>query len=126
MKNILFVLLFIYSTSIFSLEISRVKNVELKELYIYDGSRQYVEPEDGVVVYVKGKANKMVRISIKHQGAIYLTEGVRIQDLKAKKPVISLDKYGEGQFELGFSLVGEKKVGGKHRKQIKYEIKYEN
>lgn len=126
MRKVLFVLLFIYSTSVFSLEIQGVKNVDLKELYLYDGSRETIAPEDGIVVYVKGKANKRVRFKLKKGGVRYLTKGVRIENIRAKKPVIVLDRYGEGQFEIGFSLVGEKKVSGKHRKQIKYEIEYVN
>lgn len=126
MKKVLFVLLFIYSASVFSLEIQWVKNADLKELYLYDGSRQSIVPEDGVVVYVKGKANKRVRFKIKKNGVVYLTQGARIENLRAKRSVIVLDKYGEGKFEIGFSLVGEKKVSGKYKKQIKYEIEYVN
>jgi len=124
MKNILFILLFIYSVSVFSLEIQSVKNVDLKKLFIYDGSRDTIHPEDGIIVYVKGKANKRVRFKLKKSGKIYLTPGVRIENLKAERSVILLDRFGEGQFEIGFSLVGEKKVSGKHKKGIKYEIEY--
>jgi len=81
-------------------------------------------PEEGVIIYISGTANKRVKLEIKASGATYLTSGVRIENLKAKNPIIRLDKYGEGQFEIGFSLLGEKKVSGKHRKQIKYEIEY--
>lgn len=126
MKKILFILLFIYSVSVFPLEIQRVKNIDLKNLYIYRGSRQSIAPEDGVILYVKGKANKMVRLKIKMDRGVYLTKGVRIENLRAKKPIILLDNYGEGQFEIGFSLIGEKKVGGKYKTKIKYEIEYTN
>jgi len=124
MKQILFILLFIYSASVFSLEIQSVKNADLKKLFIYDGSRDIIAPEDGIIVYVKGKANKRVRFKIKKTGSIYLTPGARIEGLRAERSVILLDKFGEGHFEIGFSLVGEKKVSGKHKKGIKYEIEY--
>ena len=126
MKKFLFILLFIYSASVFSLEIQSVKNADLKKLFIYDGSRDTITPEDGIIIYVKGKANKRVSFKIKKSGSIYLTPGARIENLKAKRSVILLDKFGEGQFEIGFSLVGEKKVSGKYKTQIKYEIEYIN
>jgi hypothetical protein len=124
MKKIFLVLFVLYSGSVFSLETVRVKNAELKDLYLYNGSRLEVMPEEGVIIYVEGTANKRVKIQIKATGAVYLTSGVRIANLKAKNPIIRLDKYGEGQFEIGFYLLGEKNVSGKHRKQIKYEIEY--
>lgn len=126
MKKVLFILLFIYSTSAFSLKIQGVKNAKLKKIYLYEGSRQWIAPENGVIVSVRGKANKKVRLKIKEDGPIYLTQGARIEDLKAIKPIILLDNYGEGRFEIGFSLIGEKKVSGKHKKQIKYKIEYIN
>lgn len=101
-----------------------MKNVDLKKLYLYKGSRETVAPEDGIVIYVKGKANKRVRFKMKRGGTTYLTQGARIENIRAKRPVILLDKYGEGQFEIGFSLVGEKPVSGKYKKQLKYEIEY--
>ncbi|ABM04758.1 hypothetical protein Ping_3058 [Psychromonas ingrahamii 37] len=124
MKKIFLVLFVLYSGSVFSLETVRVKNAELNELYLYNGSRLEVIPAEGVIVYVEGNANKRVKLTIKATGAVYLTSGVRIDNLRAKNPIIRLDKYGEGQFEIGFSLLGEKKVSGKHKKQIKYEIEY--
>ena len=124
MKKLLFILLFIYSISIYSLEITGVKNVDLKGLFLYDGSTQWVTPEDGVAIYIKGKANKRVEIKIKEGGTIYLTQGARIEDLKAERSIILLDKFGEGKFKVGFSLIGENKVSGKHKKQIKYNIEY--
>jgi hypothetical protein len=124
MQKILLVLLLLYSGSVFSLETVKVKNAELQKLYLYNGSRLEVMPEEGVIIYVKGTANKRVEIQIKATGAIYLTSGVRIENLKAKNPIIRLDKYGEGQFEIGFYLLGEKNVSGKHRKQINYDIEY--
>lgn len=124
MKKFLFILLFISSVSVFSLEIQSVKNADLKKLFIYDGSRDIVAPEDGIIIYIKGKANKRVNFKIKKTGSIYLTPGARIENLKAKNSVIILDKFGEGQFEIGFSLVGEKKVSGKYKTQIKYDIEY--
>jgi len=108
------------------LEVECLKNADLKGLYLYSGSRLEVAPEDGVTIYVKGKANKRVKLKIKASGAIYLTQGARIENLRARKPIIILDKYGEGQFDIGFSLVGERRVSGKHKKQIKYEIEYVN
>ena len=124
MKKFLFILLFIYSTSVFSLEITNVKNADLKKLFIYDGSRDTVAPEDGIIIYVKGEANKKVSFKLKESRSIYLTTGARIENLKAKNSIIILDKFGEGQFEIGFSLVGEKKVSGKYKTQIKYDIDY--
>lgn len=124
MKKILFVLLFICSTSVFSLEIQSVKNVDLNKLDIYDGSRETIAPEDGIIIYVKGEANKKVSFKIKKRGPIYLATGARIENLKAKNSIIILDKFGEGQFEIGFSLIGEKKVSGKYKIQIKYDIEY--
>lgn len=124
MKRILFVLLFIYSTSVFSLEIQSVKNINLNKLNIYEGSRETIYPEDGIIIYVKGEANKKVSFKIKKRGPIYLRSGVRIENLKAKNSVIILDKFGEGQFQIGFSLIGEKKVSGKYKVQIKYNIEY--
>jgi hypothetical protein len=124
MKKFFLVLFILYSGSVFSLETVNVKNAELNELYLYNGSRLEVMPEEGVIISVKGTANKRVELRIKAIGAIYLTSGVRIANLKAKKPIIRLDKYGEGQFEIGFTLLGEKKVSGKHRKQISYDIEY--
>jgi hypothetical protein len=124
MNKIFLVLFVLYSGSVFSLETVRVKNAELNELYLYNGSRLEVMPEEGVIIYVKGTANKRVEIEIKATGAIYLTPGVRIANLKAKNPIIRLDKYGEGQFEIGFTLLGEKNVSGKLRKQINYDIEY--
>jgi hypothetical protein len=124
MKKIFLVLLVLYSGSVFSLETVSVKNAELNDLYLYNGSRLEVMPEEGVIIYVKGTANKRVEIEIKATGAIYLTPGVRIANLKAKNPIIRLDKYGEGRFEIGFTLLGEKNVSGKLRKQINYDIEY--
>jgi hypothetical protein len=124
MKKIFLVLFILYSGSVFSLETVNVKNAELNELYLYNGSRLEVMPEEGVIIYVKGTANKRVEIEIKATGAIYLTPGVRIANLKAKNPIIRLDKYGEGRFEIGFTLLGEKNVSGKLRKQINYDIEY--
>jgi len=124
MKKIFLVLFVLYSGSVFSLETVSVKNAELNELYLYNGSRLEVMPEEGVIIYVKGTANKRVEIEIKATGAIYLTPGVRIANLKTKKPIIRLDKYGEGQFEIGFTLLGEKNVSGKLRKKINYDIEY--
>jgi hypothetical protein len=124
MKKIFLVLLVLYSASVFSLETVSVKNAELNDLYLYNGSRLEVMPEEGVIIYVKGTANKRVELKIKTTGAIYLTPGVRIANLKAKNPIIRLDKYGEGQFEIGFYLLGEKNVSGKLRKKINYDIEY--
>jgi hypothetical protein len=124
MKRFLFILLFIYSALGFSLEIQSVKNADLKKLCIYDGSRDTVAPEDGIIIYVKGKANKKVDFKIKKIGSIYLTPGARIENLNARNSIIILDKFGEGQFEIGFSLMGEKKVSGKYKTQIKYNIEY--
>jgi len=124
MNKIFLVLFILYSGSVFSLETVRVKNADLKDLYLYNGSRLEVMPEEGVIIYVKGTANKRVKIQIKASGATYLTAGARIENLKAKNPIIRLDKYGEGQFEIGFSLLGEKNVSGQHRKQIDYDIEY--
>ncbi|MGB6128632.1 MAG: hypothetical protein WBG30_07775 [Psychrilyobacter sp.] len=124
MKKLLFVLLLISSVSVFSLEITRVENVDLKRLYLYKGSQQWIAPEDGVIIYVKGEANKRVKFKTKEDGVMYLTQGVRIEALRAKRSVILLDDFGEGKFEIGFSLVGEKKVSGKYKKKIKYEIEY--
>lgn len=124
MKKFLFILLFISSVSVFPLEIQSVKNADLKKLFIYDGSRDIVAPEDGIIIYVKGEANKRVSFKLKESKSIYLTPGARIENLKAKNSIIILDKFGEGQFEIGFSLVGEKKVSGKYKTQIKYDIEY--
>jgi hypothetical protein len=124
MKKIFLVLFILYSGSVFSLETVNVKNAELNELYLYNGSRLEVMPEEGVIIYVKGTANKRVEIEIKATGAIYLTPGVRIANLKAKNLIIRLDKYGEGRFEIGFTLLGEKNVSGKLRKKINYDIEY--
>jgi hypothetical protein len=124
MKKIFLMLFLLYSGSVFSLETVSVKNAELNKLYLYNGSRLEVMPEEGVIIYVKGTANKRVELQIKATGAIYLTSGVRIANLKAKNPIIRLDKYGEGQFEIGFYLLGEKNVSGKLRKQINYNIEY--
>jgi len=126
MKKISLVLLVLYSGPLFSLETVRVKNAELKDLYLYNGSRLDVTPEEGVIVYIEGIENKRVKLKIKSTGAIYLTSGVRIDNLRANKPIIRLDKFGEGRFEIGFSLLGEKKVSGQHKKQINYEIEYLN
>ena len=126
MIRILFILLFTYSITVFPLEIEGLINAELKGLYLYNGSRMDIAPEDGVTIYVKGKANKKVKLKIKTNGVIYLTQGVRIENLRARKPIIILDKYGEGHFDIGFSLIGERRVSGKHKKQIKYEIEYVN
>jgi hypothetical protein len=124
MNKLLFFLLFLYSASVFPLEIVGVKNAQLKDLFLYNGSRLEVTPEQGVIISVKGIENKRVKLTIKAAGATYLTSGVRIENLRAKSPIIRLDKYGEGQFEIGFYLLGEKKVSGKHKKQIKYDIEY--
>jgi hypothetical protein len=124
MNKLLFFLLLLYSASVFPLEIVGVKNAQLKDLLLYNGSRLEVTPEQGVIISVKGIENKRVMIEIKASGATYLTQGARIDNLRAKDPIIRLDKYGEGQFEIGFYLLGEKNVSGKHRKQISYEIKY--
>jgi hypothetical protein len=124
MKKIFLVLFVLYSGSVFSLETVNVKNAQLNDLYLYNGSRLEVMPEEGVIIYVKGTANKRVEIEIKATGAIYLTPGVRIANLKAKNPIIRLDKYGEGRFEIGFTLLGEKNVSGKLRKKINYDIEY--
>ena len=124
MNKLLFFLLFLYSASVFPLEIVGVKNAQLKDLLLYNGSRLEVTPEQGVIISVKGFENKRVMIEIKASGATYLTQGARIDNLRAKNPIIRLDKYGEGQFEIGFYLLGEKNVSGKHKKQISYEIKY--
>ncbi|MFT5294405.1 MAG: hypothetical protein ACI9YH_000411 [Colwellia sp.] len=126
MKKLLLVLLLLYSGSAFSLETVSVKNAELNDLYLYNGSSLEVMPEEGVIISVKGTANKRVKIQIKATGAVYLTSGVRIANLRANNPIIRLDKYGEGQFEIGFYLLGEKNVSGKHRKQINYDIEYLN
>lgn len=124
MKKILFVLLFICSTSVFSLEVQSIKNVDLNKLNIYYGSREIIAPEEGIIIYVKGEANKKVSFKIRKRGPIYLTSGARIENLKPKNSIIILDKFGEGQFEIGFSLIGEKKVSGKYKIQIKYNIEY--
>jgi hypothetical protein len=124
MNKLLFFLLFFYSASVFPLEIIGVKNAQLNDLLLYNGSRLEVMPEQGVIISVKGIENKRVMIEIKATGAIYLTSGVRIDNLKAKSPIIRLDEYGEGQFEIGFTLLGEKNVSGKLRKKINYDIEY--
>ncbi|MFT5721315.1 MAG: hypothetical protein ACI9W6_001628 [Motiliproteus sp.] len=126
MKRIFMVLLVCYSTAVFALETVRVKNSELEGLSLYNGSRLEVMPEEGVIIYVSGTANKRVRLEVQATGAVYLTPGVRIENLRARKPIITLDKYGEGQFDIGFALLGEKKVSGQHRKQLNYELKYLN
>jgi hypothetical protein len=124
MNKLLFFLLFLYSALVFPLEIVGVKNAQLKDLLLYNGSRLEVTPEQGVIISVKGIENKRVMIEINASGAIYLTSGARIANLKAKNPIIRLDKYGEGQFEIGFFLLGEKNVSGQHRKQISYDVEY--
>lgn len=124
MQRILLVLFILYSGPLFPLEIERVKNADLKDLYLYNGSRLEVMPEEGVIIYVKGAANKRVKLEIKASGATYLTPGARIENLRAQQPIITLDGYGDGQFEIGFSLRGEKNISGQHKKQIKYEIEY--
>lgn len=124
MKKFLFTLLFIYSVTAFPLEVEDLKHADLKRLYLYKGSRLEVAPEDGVTIYVKGKANKKVKLKIRVNGVVYLTQGARIESIRAKNPIILLDKYGEGKFEIGFHLIGEEKVSGKYKKQIKYEIEY--
>jgi hypothetical protein len=124
MNKLLFFLLFLYSASVFPLEIVGVKNAQLKNLLLYNGSRLEVMPEQGVIISVKGIENKKVMIKIKATGDTYLTSGVRIDNLNAKNPIIRLDEYGEGQFEIGFTLLGEKNVSGKLRKQIRYDIEY--
>jgi hypothetical protein len=124
MKFPLFLLLLIHTSLAFPLEIIEVKNAQLQNLYLYNGSRLKVYPEDGVIVTVKGKATRQVKLEITTNGAIYLTPGVRITELKPKNRIITLDKYGEGEFAIGFSLLGEKNVGGKYKKPIKYEVNY--
>jgi hypothetical protein len=124
MNKIFLVLLLLYSGSVFSLKTTRVKNAELNDLYLYNGSRLEVIPEQGVIIYIEGNSNERVKLTIKASGAVYLTSGVRIENLRAKNPIIRLDKYGEGQFKIGFNLLGEKKVSGDHKKQIKYQIEY--
>jgi len=101
-----------------------VKNVQLKGLFFYNGSTQTVYPEEGVIISVKGKANKQVKLEIKTSGDVYLTSGVRIAELKPKSSVITLNKYGEGEFSIGFQLLGKMNVSGKYKKPIKYKVDY--
>jgi hypothetical protein len=124
MNKLLFFLLFFFPTWAFSLEIVAVKNAQLKDLFLYNGSQLEVIPEQGARISVKGKANKRVRLEIKVNGVVYLTRGIRIADLHAKNAIITLDKFGEGEFEIGFSLLGEKNVSGEHKKAIKYKVGY--
>ena len=98
MDKLLFLLMFIYSASAFSLEIIAVRNAELQDLYLYDGSRLTVYPEEGALVSVQGNANKRVKLDITQSGVIYFAPGIRIVDLRAKDPIITLDKYGEGEY----------------------------
>lgn len=114
----------VYSASACSLEIIGVKNAELQDLYLYNGSRLTIYPEEGALVSVQGKANKRVKLDIKQSGVIYFAPGIRVVDLRAKDPIITLDRYGEGEFAIGFSLRGEKHVSGKYRKSIKYQVNY--
>ena len=114
----------LYSASAFSLDIIAVQNAELQDLYLYDGSRLTVYPEEGALVSVQGNANKRVKLDITQSGVINFAPGIRIVDLRAKDPIITLDKYGEGEFAIGFSLRGDKHVSGKHQKSIKYQVNY--
>ena len=116
--------MFLYSASAFSLEITAVRNAELQDLYLYNGSRLTVHPEEGALLSVKGKANKRVKLDITQSGVIYFAPGIRIVDLRAKDPIITLDKYGEGEFAIGFSVRGEKHVSGNYQKSIKYQVNY--
>ena len=124
MNKFLFLLVLIYAPSVFSLEIVGVKNAQLQDLYLYNGSRLKVYPEEGVLITVEGKANKQVKLQIKTNGVVYLTPGVRIENLQPKQKIITLNKYGEGEFTIGFSLLGEKNISGKHSKRIKYQVDY--
>jgi hypothetical protein len=114
----------IYSASAFSLEITGVRNVELQNIYLYNGSRLTVYPEEGALVSIQGKANKRVKLVIKQSDVIYFAPEIRIVDILAKDPIITLDKYGEGEFAIGFSLRGEKHVSGNYQKSIKYQVNY--
>jgi hypothetical protein len=122
--NKLFSFMIIYSASAFSLEITGVRNVELQNIYLYNGSRLTVYPEEGALVSIQGKANRRVKLDIKQSDVIYFAPEIRIVDLRAKDPVITLDKYGEGEFAIGFSLRGEKHVSGNYQKSIKYQVSY--
>ena len=124
MNKFLFLLAVIYSSSAVSLEIIGVKDAELQSLYLYNGSRLTVYPEEGALVSVQGKANKRVKLDIKQSGVVYFAPGIRIVDLRAKDPIITLNKYGEGEFAIGFSLLGEKHISGKYKKSIKYQVDY--
>lgn len=124
MNKFIFLLSLIYSVSVFSLEIVAVKNARLKDLYLYNGSRLIVHPEEGVIVSVKGNANKQVILEINKSSSLYLTSGVRITNLCAKDSIITLNKYGEGEFAIGFSLLGERHVSGKYKKPIRYKVNY--
>ena len=124
MNKFIFLFMFLYSASAFSLEIVGVKNAELQNLYLYNGSRLTVYPEEGALVTVQGKANKRVKLDIKQSGVIYFAPGIRIVELRAKDPIITLNKYGEGEFAIGFSLRGEKHVSGNFQKSIKYRVNY--
>jgi hypothetical protein len=124
MKKLFLLFVLIYSIPAFSLEIAEVKNAQLKDLYFYNGSRVKVYPEEGVLILVKGIATKKVKIDIKVNGIVYLVQGVKIANIRAKHPIITLDKYGEGEFVIGFSLLGEKNVSGPYKKPIKYKIDY--
>lgn len=126
MNKLLFLFMLLYSASAFSLDIIAVQNAELQDLYLYDGSRLTVYPEEGALVSVKGNANKRVKLDITQSGVIYFAPGIRIVDLRAKHPIITLDKYGEGVFAIGFSLRGEKHVSGNYQKSIKYRVNYVN
>jgi hypothetical protein len=124
MNKLLFLLMLVYSASAFSLEITTVQNAELQNLYLYNGSRLTVYPEEGALVSVQGKANKRVKLDITQSDVIYFAPGIRIVDLRAKDPIITLNKYGEGEFAIGFSLRGEKHVSGNYEKSIKYQVNY--
>jgi hypothetical protein len=124
MNKLLFLLMLVYSASAFSLEIIAVQNAELQNLYLYNGSRLIVYPEEGALISVQGKANKRVKLDITQSGVIYFAPGIRIVDLRAKDPIITLNKYGEGEFAIGFSLRGEKHVSGNYQKSIKYQVNY--
>jgi hypothetical protein len=124
MNKFIFLLILMYSESVFSLEIIAVKNAQLKDLYLYNGSRLIVHPEEGVIVSVKGNANKRVKFEINKSSNLYLTPGVKITNLAAKNSIITLNKYGEGEFAIGFSLLGERHVSGKYKKPISYKVNY--
>jgi hypothetical protein len=124
MNKLLFLLMLVYSASAFSLEIIAVQNAELQDIYLYNGSRLTVYPEEGALISVQGKANKRVKLDIKQSGVVYFAPGIRIVDLRAKDPIITLNKYGEGEFAIGFSLRGEKHVSGNYEKSIKYQVNY--